>query len=232
MSMKIALLGSACFGKSTFGKKLAKHWCIPCICTGDLIRKHMSDGTQLGMEFAEQISKGKLLPDHISTSMTYDAIQNYESFILDGYPRTIKAAQIWNQYETKRFNYIIHLYMDRNILIQRFNARLTCSNSDCNAVYNTTSINTHHHKLKAIKPITDNICDLCHSHLYKRSDDEYKVLLDRIHSHNELIGPILHYYKDQNIPIIDFEIKNGISDFDKLLDCINIEINKNNLKTF
>merc|ERR1712228_119954 len=107
--------------------------------------------------------------------------------------------------------------MDQNILLQRFNARLTCSNSECNAVYNTTSINTQYHKLIPLKPITENICDLCNSLLYKRSDDEYKVLLERIHSHNEHIDPILKYYKQQNIPIIDFEIKNGINDFHKLL---------------
>eukprot|EP01084_Bolivina_argentea_P094594 170066_1 len=218
----MALLGPAGIGKTTFAKKLSQHLNIPCICTGELIRKQVTNKTKLGIEYEQLISQGLLLPDEISTNITFNAIQNYKAFILDGYPRRLLSAQLWKQYKTNEINCVVHLSMDCDILVKKSINRLTCSNSNCNAVYNTTHIDNGVYKLLPLKPIKDNICDLCGSSLYQRSDDDVQVLLNRIKCHYEEIEPILEFYRRQDIPVIEFTVRNGIEDFDALLNSIEI----------
>ena len=55
---RMVLLGPPGVGKTTFGKKLSRYWEIPCICTGELIRKQVIEKTQLGMRYEESLSKG------------------------------------------------------------------------------------------------------------------------------------------------------------------------------
>ena len=216
----MVLLGPPGVGKTTFGKKLSQYWEIPCICTGELIRKQVAEKTQLGMKYQESLSKGQLLPDEISTEITYDAVKTYQNFILDGYPRKILSAQLWQKYKTKQINLVVHLSMDHDILIERSKSRLTCSNSECNAVFNGFQIDTKDHKLISLKPIQDNICDFCGSILYQRSDDDPQVWINRIDTHYNDIKPVLEFYEQTGIPLIEFQVKNGINDFYSLLNAI------------
>ena len=229
---RMVLLGPPGVGKTTFGKKLSHYWEIPCICTGELIRKQVSDKTPLGIEYEKSLAKGQLLPDELSTKITYDAVKTYQCFILDGYPRRILSAQLWQKYNTQQINFVVHLSMNHEILIEKSKCRLTCSNTKCNAVFNSFHIKTNDHKLIPLTPIRDNICDLCGSILYQRSDDDPNVLLNRINTHYNDIQSVLEFYQQSGIPLIQFEVKHGINDFHSLLKTIESEHINHNLQKF
>eukprot|EP01083_Nonionella_stella_P078060 213420_1 len=219
-SLRLSLLGPANVGKSTFAKKLSEYWNIPSICTGELIRKQIGDRTALGIEHEATLSKGLLVPDQVSTNITYNAVQDYNSFILDGYPRRVLSAQLWQQDISKAINCVIHLSMNPDVLIKKSQNRLICSNTECNAIYNCFHIDNEHYKLEPLAPIKSNVCDLCGSALHQRNDDDRNVLLDRIQTHYNEIDPILEFYKTHNIPTIEFKIKHGINDFQSLVELI------------
>jgi len=63
--MNIALFGPPGAGKGTQAKELSKHYAIPHISTGDILRANVRDGTELGMKAKEYMDKGQLVPDDV-----------------------------------------------------------------------------------------------------------------------------------------------------------------------
>jgi adenylate kinase len=93
--MRLVLLAPPGAGKGTQGKRLAEIFGVPHIATGDLLRKHVREGTDIGQRIGDQIDAGRLVPDELVLDMVRDAITGPEAaagYILDGYPRTMKQA--------------------------------------------------------------------------------------------------------------------------------------------
>ncbi|WP_246223451.1 adenylate kinase, partial [Fulvivirga kasyanovii] len=66
------------------------------ISTGDLFRKHLNEGTELGKSAQKYMDDGFLVPDEVVIGMVDDKIQSStgaNGFIFDGFPRTINQAE-------------------------------------------------------------------------------------------------------------------------------------------
>jgi adenylate kinase len=92
----IILFGPPGAGKGTQSAKIIEKYNLTHIATGDLFRKHLKEGTPLGLLAKEYMNKGNLVPDQVVIDMVDDKIRaskNSNGIIFDGFPRTIPQAE-------------------------------------------------------------------------------------------------------------------------------------------
>jgi len=94
-SARLIIMGPQGAGKGTQAARLAEHYGVPAISTGDIFRANIKGGTELGKLVQEYTAKGDLVPDSVTNDMVRDRLAQDDvahGFILDGYPRN--AAQV------------------------------------------------------------------------------------------------------------------------------------------
>lgn len=92
----IVLFGPPGAGKGTQSEKLIQKYGLTHLSTGDLFRKHLNEGTELGELAKKYMNDGKLVPDEVVIGMVEDKIsesKNSKGFIFDGFPRTTAQAK-------------------------------------------------------------------------------------------------------------------------------------------
>ncbi len=84
-------------GKGTVCKRLVEDFNYRYICAGDLLREEKASGSSLGKQIASIIDQGNLVPDEMITKIMFREISKpisiNQSYLIDGYPRTIKQAR-------------------------------------------------------------------------------------------------------------------------------------------
>lgn len=128
--MRVLMVAPPGAGKGTQGAVIASHFDIPHIATGDLLRKHVADGTELGLAVRHHLDRGELVPDEIVLDMVREAFIQAKAdgggYVLDGMPRNIEQARAL--YQTAlgmdmTANVALHLKADDDELIRRLLAR-------------------------------------------------------------------------------------------------------------
>lgn len=93
--LNIVLFGPPGAGKGTQSENIINKYQLIHISTGDLFRKHLGEGTDLGKMAQKYMDEGRLVPDEVVVGMVEDKIQEnltVNGFIFDGFPRTIQQA--------------------------------------------------------------------------------------------------------------------------------------------
>jgi adenylate kinase len=96
LAVQLVLLGAPGSGKGTQGANLADHFAVPHISSGDLLRKHVAGGTDLGQSIAAYLERGEFVPDELVLAVVGDAVvtaTQQGGYILDGFPRTRAQAE-------------------------------------------------------------------------------------------------------------------------------------------
>ncbi len=192
--MNLLIFGPPGSGKGTYASRLQTRLGVDVIATGDLLREIMKEDTPLGRKVKGFVEKGQLGPKNLVTEVLEQRLAKSEGkkgFILDGYPRTIDQAKALEK--LAKVDAVILLTVPDRIIIERLSSRRICKN--CGAVYN----------LRFLKPKVERICDKCGGQLYQRSDDTPEVIKDRIEVYQKQTEPVLEYYKQKNIPFIEFK---------------------------
>lgn len=94
--MRLVLLGMPGSGKGTQGVALADHFGVRHISSGDLLRHHVLDGSELGDQVAAYLHRGEFVPDELVLAVVGDAVVSAAhagGYILDGFPRTRAQAE-------------------------------------------------------------------------------------------------------------------------------------------
>ncbi|MEJ2051595.1 MAG: nucleoside monophosphate kinase, partial [Calditrichota bacterium] len=94
--MQLILLGAPGAGKGTQAKIIMEKYHIPQISTGEILRQHVHDLTDLGKKAKSIMEKGQLVSDKIVLEMVEHRLSQSDcqrGFILDGFPRTIPQAE-------------------------------------------------------------------------------------------------------------------------------------------
>lgn len=99
--LNIVLFGPPGAGKGTQSQHLIDRYQLVHISTGDLFRKHIKEGTELGKKVVEYNNNGILVPDEITIAMLkgmLDENKHANGFIFDGFPRTVAQAEVLDQF--------------------------------------------------------------------------------------------------------------------------------------
>jgi adenylate kinase len=94
--LNIVLFGPPGAGKGTQSEKIIDKYDLTHLSTGDLFRKHLGEGTELGKLAQSYMDKGHLVPDEVVIDMVAERISgtnNSNGFIFDGFPRTVNQAE-------------------------------------------------------------------------------------------------------------------------------------------
>src|SRR5512146_173754 len=143
----IILLGAPGAGKGTQAKAIVEQYAVPQISTGDLLRDHVSRGTELGKKAKAIMDRGELVSDDLVCGMVEERLSRPDcarGFILDGFPRTVPQAR-WldqllagkvfeNQAHRRLQPVVINIAVSYNQLLKRLTGRPSCPT--CGRVYN------------------------------------------------------------------------------------------------
>lgn len=91
----VIFLGPPGAGKGTQAERLARDQHLVKISTGDILRDHVSRGTELGQQVKPILDAGSLVPDDVLIALIRDKLSSMEPVrvIFDGFPRTVAQAQ-------------------------------------------------------------------------------------------------------------------------------------------
>ncbi|UAC01911.1 adenylate kinase [Dactylosporangium vinaceum] len=128
-SKRILMVGAPGSGKGTQADSIAKQFGITHIASGDLLRRHIADGTAIGKTVEDIVNKGELVPDALIMDMLRKpvmAANETGGYVLDGFPRTVEQAEA--AYRTAGtlgvgVQIAVHLEVPEEELIRRLLAR-------------------------------------------------------------------------------------------------------------
>lgn len=186
--MRKIIFGPPMAGKGTAASRVAPLRNIPHISTGDLFRYNIKNQTHIGIQAQKFMDKGELVPDEIVIEMLRERIAMDDckkGFILDGFPRTIKQAEMLKNIID--VDMVINLVVPNEILIQRGATRQFCT--ECGEGYNTRGIPTKQQE----------ICDKCSGKVSRRSDDEPEIIKKRLQTYKEQTEPLIDFYKNLGV---------------------------------
>ena len=183
----LILLGAPGAGKGTQAEQICKHFSIPAISTGSIIREALKSGTEMGLKAKAYTDAGKLVPDDvvigiIRERLAKDDCQN--GFILDGFPRTIPQAEALDSMGV-RIDKVIDIDVPDESIVNRMSGRRVCES--CGASYH----------LLYKKPAVEGKCDLCAGTLVQRKDDHPDTVKARLNVYHEQTEPLKAYYEKQ-----------------------------------
>lgn len=191
--MVIIMLGAPGTGKGTIASILTEKLRMPQVSTGDIFRKNIKEGNELGKLAEKYISKGQLVPDDVTIEIVEERLKQKDvenGIILDGFPRTVYQAEQLDEIlekEGKKVDLVINLETPEEEIIERTVNRRVCSNQECKTVYN----------ILLNPPKVDGICDKCGSELIQRKDDTPETVKIRISNYLEQTTPVVDYYEKQ-----------------------------------
>ena len=191
--MKIIMLGAPGAGKGTQAKKIAEHYGIPHISTGDIFRANIKNGTELGKKAKTYMDQGLLVPDELVCDLVVDRVQQDDckkGYILDGFPRTIPQAESLDAALSRlgeAVDYAINVEVPDENIVKRMGGRRACVG--CGATYH----------LVYAAPKKEGICDNCGAELILRDDDKPETVQKRLGVYHEQTQPLIDYYTKKGI---------------------------------
>lgn len=193
--MKLILLGAPGAGKGTAAKMLTELDGSVQISTGDILRGAVQAQSELGKQAEEFMKRGDLVPDELILGIMEKRLQEPDcanGFLLDGFPRTIPQAEALKEL-LSRLNIELDMAVDievpREVILDRLTTRRTCSNAECQAIYN----------VKSSPPKKEGICDKCGSPVIQREDETEAAISHRLETYNQKTAPLIGFYEKEGL---------------------------------
>ncbi|MDD5823744.1 MAG: adenylate kinase [Firmicutes bacterium] len=213
--LRAVLLGPPGAGKGTQAVRIVEKYDVPHISTGDIFRKNIKEGTELGKKAQEYMNAGQLVPDELVVDLVVDRLSQEDcatkGFLLDGFPRTIAQAEQLDKFlaeNGQKMDIVINFTVGNETLMARLTGRRVCKG--CGASYHIINI----------PPKQEGVCDRCGGVLEQRKDDNEETAANRIKVYDEQTAPLIGYYKETGA-LADFNGELPLDEiFDKIVEAI------------
>jgi adenylate kinase len=193
--MRIVFLGAPGSGKGTQAQRLIERHGIPQISTGDLLRAHVREGTELGRRAKSVMDAGQLVDDTTILGMVRERLAQSDAargFILDGFPRTIPQAEGLATLLAeigKPLDAVILFDVDPALLVKRISGRRSCQ--DCGRVFNV------HTAPVPVPPPCNGQCTA--PRLIQRPDDAEETVTKRLGVYEAQTAPLVGFYRERGL---------------------------------
>uniref|UniRef100_A0A7S3RAL9 adenylate kinase n=1 Tax=Dunaliella tertiolecta TaxID=3047 RepID=A0A7S3RAL9_DUNTE len=215
-ALRAVFLGPPGVGKGTYASRIANHFGLPHIATGDLIREEIKNKTDMGLQIQNIVSKGQLVPDPIIFELLHRRLshesssgdENSVGFVLDGFPRTREQAQA--VVSTMRIDLALNLVLREEVLVEKCLGRRVCSH--CGTNYNIADIHlpadpSARRPAIVMPPLSPP--PQCAPHLEVRADDTEEVIRHRLQVYKDQAAPVEEVFREAGL-LHSYELTQGI----------------------
>ena len=179
--VRLVLLGKQGAGKGTQCVRLSRHYVVPHISTGDMLRSAAKSGTDFGRQVSEFMHAGELVPDDVMIKVVEHRLDQHDTknrgFILDGFPRTVAQAVGDEQ--------VLDLEVPTEIVLERLASRRVCA--VCGTIFGIDN-----------PPRWRTICDSCGGELMQRDDDTEDSIRRRLELYAISTEPLISWYLERH----------------------------------
>jgi adenylate kinase len=206
---RLVLLGKQGAGKGTQAARLALHFAVVHLSTGDMFRAQAAQGTAFGLEAKRYMDAGELVPDEIVVGVIEESTVPggplASGFILDGFPRTLyQARELDRVIAGCPLHLVIDLDVPREIVLDRIAGRRVCER--CQRLYHVN-----------MPPLNGWVCDTCGGQVRQRDDDTEEAVERRLELYERETLPIVDYYRALGLLATVDGVGEGDEVFDRLV---------------
>lgn len=191
--VRLVLLGRQGAGKGTQCVRLSRHYVIPHISTGDMLRAAVREGTEFGLKAKEVMDRGELVSDEIMGGVVEERLAQdatgHKGYVLDGFPRTVGQAELLGKITVDDpLDLVVDLVVPTDIVLERLASRRVCT--DCGANY---SLET--------PPKYGWVCDNCGGDVVQRADDTPEAIQKRLDLYERETAPLIAWYAERDLMV-------------------------------
>lgn len=185
------MLGRQGAGKGTQCVRLARHFAVPHISTGDMLRVAVKEGTAFGRKAKEVMDAGGLVSDDIMVGVVDERLHQEDAtgrgYVLDGFPRTVPQAEALADIAGARaLDLVVNLDVAPEVVVARIASRRVCV--DCGAIYSVSN-----------PPENPWHCDKCQGDVVQRDDDTEDAVLRRLDLYEQETSPLIVWYQERDL---------------------------------
>jgi adenylate kinase len=191
--LNLILLGPPGAGKGTQAERLREDFDLAYIATGDMLRKAVKDGTELGRKAKEYMDNGDLVPDEVIIGVILEEVEGesaQDGFLLDGFPRSVGQAEALEEALAgldRRLTAVLCIQASDDEVVRRLSGRRICTKAE------------HVYNVYTDPPKHDEVCDQDGSRLVQRDDDREATVRKRLAVFHKQTEPLVEYYEDRGL---------------------------------
>jgi adenylate kinase len=190
------VLGKQGAGKGTQCVRLARHYAVPHISTGDMFRAAVRSGSEFGAKARKFMDAGDLVPDDVVIGLVRERLGQDDArlrgFVLDGFPRTVQQAEALDEMLAPQggVELVVDLEVPTEVVLKRLASRRVCV--ECGTNYSVER-----------PPEDPDTCDICGGKVVQREDDTVSAIRRRLELYEEQTAPLIAWYlaKDKLVTV-------------------------------
>ncbi|HKX71830.1 MAG TPA: adenylate kinase [Acidimicrobiales bacterium] len=204
LGVRLVMLGRQGAGKGTQCVRLSRHYVVPHISTGEMLRAAVKDGTALGRKAGELMAEGELVPDDLMIGIVDERLDHDDTtrrgYVLDGFPRTVGQAVALAEITAARpLDLVIDLDVAKEDVLERLASRRVCV--DCGTNYSIDR-----------PPKYGWVCDNCGGDVVQRDDDKPAAIEKRLDEYERETAPLIDWYRGRGL----LEVVDGLGTTDEV----------------
>ena len=191
--LNLILLGPPGAGKGTQAERLQEDFDLAYIATGEILRKAVAEGTELGQKAKAYMDNGDLVPDEVIIGVILECVESesaQDGFLLDGFPRSAGQAEALDEALARlgrRLTAVLCIEAPDDEVVRRLSGRRICVKAE------------HVYNIYTDPPKREGVCDQDGSRLVQRDDDREETVRKRLSVYHRQTSPLVRFYEERDL---------------------------------